>query len=53
MKRIKFPKEQMHRIKYTKLTKEQIDRKLVPAAAGPECQSEYSDFLAGKSKARS
>ncbi len=31
MKSIKFPKEQMHRIKYTKLTKEQIDQKLVTA----------------------
>ncbi|MBN1830693.1 MAG: hypothetical protein JW896_01120, partial [Deltaproteobacteria bacterium] len=49
MKKIKFPKDQMHRIKYTKLTKEGIDRKLVPAAAGPECRSEYSDSLAGKS----
>jgi hypothetical protein len=49
MESIKIPKEQMHRIKYTKLTKEQIDRKLIPAAAGPVCQSEYSDSLAGKS----
>lgn len=49
MENIKVPKEQMHRIRYTKLTKEQIDRKLVPAADGPECQSEYSDSLAGKS----
>jgi hypothetical protein len=48
MSKASFPKEQMHRIKYTKLTKEQIDRKLVPAAAGPECVSEFSDVLAGK-----
>lgn len=41
--------EPMHRIKYTKLTKEQISRKLVPTAAGPACASEYSDVLAGKS----
>jgi hypothetical protein len=39
----------MHRFKYTKLTKEQIDKKLIPTAAGPECVSEYSDALAGKS----
>ena len=44
-----YPKEQMHRIKYTKLSKEQIDRKLVPAAGGPECASEFSDVLSGKS----
>jgi hypothetical protein len=48
MAKVKYPKEQMHRIKYTKLTKEQIDRKLVPAANGPECASEFSDVLAGK-----
>jgi hypothetical protein len=39
----------MHRFKYTKLTKEQIDKKLIPTAAGPQCASEYSDALAGKS----
>ena len=39
----------MHRFKYTKLTKEQIDKKLIPTAAGPQCVSEYSDILAGKS----
>lgn len=49
MQRIKYPKEQMHRIKYTKLTKEQIDQKLVPTAPGPVCASEFSDILAGKS----
>jgi hypothetical protein len=41
--------EPMHRFKYTKLTKEQIDRKLAAAAAGPECASDYSNVLAGKS----
>jgi hypothetical protein len=39
----------MHRFKYTKLTKEQIDKKLASTAAGPKCASEYSDALAGKS----
>ncbi len=39
----------MHRFKYTKLTKEQIDKKLIPTAAGPECASEFSDILSGKS----
>ena len=41
--------EPMHRIKYTKLTKEQIDQKLITTAVGPACASEYSDVLAGKS----
>ncbi len=49
MQKAKYPKEQLHRIKYTKLTKEQIAQKLVPAAAGPICASGYSDALAGKS----
>jgi hypothetical protein len=48
MQKAKYPKEQLHRIQYTKLTKEQIGQKLVPAAAGPVCASEYSDVLAGK-----
>jgi hypothetical protein len=39
----------MHRFKYTKLTKKQIDKKLIPTAAGPECVSEFSDILSGKS----
>ena len=26
--------EPMHRIKYTKLTKDEIDKRLIPAAAG-------------------
>jgi hypothetical protein len=49
MQKAKYPKQQIHRIKYTKLTKEQIDKKLIPAAAGPVCASGYSDVLAGKS----
>ena len=39
----------MHRYEYTKLTKEQIAQKLVPAAAGPKCISGFSDILTGKS----
>jgi hypothetical protein len=41
--------EPMHRFKYTKLTKAQIDQKLTATAARPKCASEYSDALAGKS----
>ena len=41
--------EPMHRFKYTKLTKEQVAKKLEPTAAGPKCASELSDALAGKS----
>ena len=39
----------MHRFKYTKLTKEQIAAKLIRTSAGPDCVSEFSDVLAGKS----
>jgi hypothetical protein len=39
----------MHRFKYTKLTKEQIAQKLIPAADGPKCVSGFSEILAGKS----
>ena len=39
----------MHRFKYTKLTKEQIGKKLKATASGPKCQSGLSDVLAGKS----
>ena len=39
----------MHRIKYTKLTKQQIEQKFAATASGPACSSEYSDVLAGKS----
>jgi hypothetical protein len=41
--------EPMHRFKYTKLTKEQINQKLKSTAAGPKCASELSNALAGKS----
>jgi hypothetical protein len=48
MQSIKFPNEQMHRIKFTKITKEQVDQKLAATAAGPKSASEFSDALAGK-----
>ncbi|MFC1495308.1 MoaF N-terminal domain-containing protein [Thermodesulfobacteriota bacterium] len=41
--------EPMHRFKYTKLTKDQIGKKLKATEAGPKCESEFSDVLAGKS----
>lgn len=41
--------EPMHRFKYTKLTKNQIGKKLAATAKGPECVSEFSNVLAGKS----
>lgn len=45
-----YPKEQMHRIKYTKLTPQQIADKLNPAtASGPTSASALSDAFAGKS----
>ncbi|HVB86272.1 MAG TPA: MoaF N-terminal domain-containing protein [Candidatus Dormibacteraeota bacterium] len=43
-----YPKEQMHRIAYTKLTKEQISEKL-SAVSGPTSASPLSDVFAGKS----
>jgi len=46
---IKYPKEQLHRIKFTRLTSEQIAAKLVAAAPGPTCASPYSDALSGRS----
>ena len=39
----------MHRFRYTKLSKEQIGKKLIPTEAGPKSQSELSDVMAGKS----
>ena len=45
----RYPKEQMHRIKYTKLTPEQIGGKLSAAASGPTSASPLSDVFAGKS----
>lgn len=44
-----YPKEQMHRFAYTKLTPQQITAKLAPAIAkGPTCASPLSDAFAGK-----
>jgi hypothetical protein len=42
------PKEQMHRIKYTKLTPQQIGEKLRATASGPISRSTFSNALAGK-----
>src|SRR5262245_18501994 len=39
----------MHRIRYTKLTEQQIADKLAPAVTGPTCASPCSEALAGKS----
>ncbi len=39
----------MHRFQYTKLTRDQIDEELGALFGGPECVSERSDILAGKS----
>ena len=44
----KYPQEQMHRIKYTKLAEAQISAKL-GAVAGPTSASPLSDAFAGKS----
>ena len=44
----RYPKEQMHRIKYTKLTPDQIVAKL-KANAGPASASPLSDVFAGTS----
>jgi hypothetical protein len=48
VQKIAYPKEQMHRIAYTKLTTEQIAAKLA-AAAGPRSASPLSDTFAGQS----
>lgn len=45
---IQYPKEQMHRIQYTKLTERQIADKLA-AGAAPKSASELSQAFAGKS----
>ena len=45
----RYPREQMHRIKYAKLTPEQILGKLATAANGPTSASPLSDVFAGKS----
>ncbi len=39
----------MHRFKYTKLTKGQVEKKLKAAEDGPRCVSEFSEVLTGKS----
>jgi hypothetical protein len=45
-----YPKEQMHRIAYTKLSERQIADKLgAVGASGPACASPVSDVFAGKS----
>ena len=49
MQTTKFPKEQLHRIRFTKRTEQQIAAKLSGAAAGPACASGFSDALTGKS----
>jgi hypothetical protein len=49
VQKIKYPREQMHRIRYSKLTEQQIADKLAPAVAGPTCASPCSEALAGKS----
>ncbi|MFZ1990079.1 MAG: MoaF N-terminal domain-containing protein [Alphaproteobacteria bacterium] len=44
-----YPKEQMHRIAYTKLSEDQISEKLSKVlSSGPKCASPPSDALAGK-----
>lgn len=48
MQKIAYPKEQMHRIAYTKLTEAQITAKLGPTPA-PKSASALSTALAGKS----
>jgi hypothetical protein len=48
MQKVQYPREQMHRIRYTKLTEAQIAAKLA-ATSGPTSASPLSDVLAGKS----
>ncbi len=49
MAKSKYPREQMHRIAYTKLTERRIGDALASAATGPTSASPTSDALAGKS----
>ena len=50
MQKISYPKEQMHRIAYTKLTEQQIGAKLAAAAAaGPASAAPAASVLAGHS----
>lgn len=46
---VRYPREQMHRIKYTKLSPEQISIKLAAAVSGPTSASPLSGVLSGKS----
>jgi MoaF N-terminal domain/MoaF C-terminal domain len=46
---VRYPKEQMHRIAYTKLTERQIGEKLRAAAAGPSSVAPLADVFAGQS----
>ena len=48
MHSVKYPREQMHRIAYTKLTERQIGDKLRAAADGPKSASPLADVFAGK-----
>ncbi len=48
MQQVRYPKQQMHRIAYTKLTPGQIAAKLAAAAAGPQCVSKLADELTGQ-----
>ena len=48
MQKVAYPKEQMHRIAYTKLTEAQITAKLA-AAPNPKSASPLSDVFVGKS----
>lgn len=43
-----YPREQMHRIAYTRLTRAQIGEKLRAAADGPTSVSDFSDALSGQ-----
>ena len=49
MQTVHYPKEQMHRIRYSRLTEKQIGDKLAAAASGPTCATAFSDALSGKS----
>lgn len=48
MQKIDYPKQQMHRFAYTKLTDKQILDKLATAKAGPSAQAETSSALVGR-----
>ena len=49
MPRVNYPKEQMHRTRYTTLAESQITEKLQRAKAVPASASALSDALTGKS----